>query len=324
MQFGEVLYQWLVDEPKPTRLRGGGFKGRVPWPTDAPAPPLAVYIIHWQAPRWCVQTAQSLARSTRQVRVTIIDNGGLDDKAISELPQATTIVLTPDNVGYAGAANRALADWLAGEDEFAVIACHDVVVSPDALDALSAAMAMPDVGIVGIGAGGPQPARSPSRNSDIEVASVSWVSGSCMYLRRSCVLDIGPVDELFGSYLEDVDLCFRAVDRGWCVVSIPEVIVQWEGSISPNASVISGSNSLRLALKRRGWLALPVWLTKQLVLLLLAGVDVGLAPRRGRRVEFRQRWQILCLGLTRHVWPRREPGFGFGGSFPKRHKFGAR
>lgn len=48
------------------------------------------------------------------------------------------------------------------------------------------------------------------------------VEGSCMYIRRDLLNEIGFFDEGYGmGYREEVDLCFRAREVGWKVVSCP-------------------------------------------------------------------------------------------------------
>lgn len=48
------------------------------------------------------------------------------------------------------------------------------------------------------------------------------VEGSCMFIKREVLNDIGYFDEGYGSgYREEVDLCFRAREKGYKVVSSP-------------------------------------------------------------------------------------------------------
>jgi len=50
-----------------------------------------------------------------------------------------------------------------------------------------------------------------------ERCRVPWVTGCCLLVRRSCLEDLGGLDEDYFLYYEDVDLCLRARARGWSV-----------------------------------------------------------------------------------------------------------
>jgi GT2 family glycosyltransferase len=51
---------------------------------------------------------------------------------------------------------------------------------------------------------------------------VEWLMGSCMLLRRTAYDDVGPFDERYFLFSEEVDWMRRASDRGWSVVFTPE------------------------------------------------------------------------------------------------------
>lgn len=52
-------------------------------------------------------------------------------------------------------------------------------------------------------------------------ANVDWVLGSCMLARAAAVEEIGPMDERFFLYFEDVDWCYRMHAGGWQVIYFP-------------------------------------------------------------------------------------------------------
>lgn len=52
-----------------------------------------------------------------------------------------------------------------------------------------------------------------------------WVSGSSMMIRRKVIEDIGPMDEGYFLYFEEVDFFFRAAQAGWQTWYVPESIV---------------------------------------------------------------------------------------------------
>lgn len=55
-----------------------------------------------------------------------------------------------------------------------------------------------------------------------EVNEVEAVSGSCMFIRRAVVEQIGYLDEQFFAYQEDADFSFRARKAGWKIFYLPE------------------------------------------------------------------------------------------------------
>lgn len=54
---------------------------------------------------------------------------------------------------------------------------------------------------------------------------VQWVTGAGMLVRRSAIDAVGPLDEGFFLYLEDVDWCHRMNDAGWQVLVDPDARV---------------------------------------------------------------------------------------------------
>jgi len=45
-----------------------------------------------------------------------------------------------------------------------------------------------------------------------------WLSGAFLILRRDALAEVGPFDEGFGKYFEDVDICLRMARAGWSVM----------------------------------------------------------------------------------------------------------
>ncbi|OGC76590.1 MAG: hypothetical protein A2Z27_00700 [candidate division Zixibacteria bacterium RBG_16_50_21] len=54
-------------------------------------------------------------------------------------------------------------------------------------------------------------------------SQVDWVSGSCLLAKREVFESAGLLDERFFMYVEDVDLCKRAKEKGWEIVYYPQV-----------------------------------------------------------------------------------------------------
>ena len=51
---------------------------------------------------------------------------------------------------------------------------------------------------------------------------VDWVMGACLLVRRAAYDGVGPFDERYFMFSEEVDWMRRAADRGWSVVFTPE------------------------------------------------------------------------------------------------------
>ena len=61
--------------------------------------------------------------------------------------------------------------------------------------------------------------------SNDEVQDVDWLVGACLLLRREALDSVGPLDERFFMYSEELDWCYRAKAEGWRVVYIPSARV---------------------------------------------------------------------------------------------------
>ncbi len=71
-------------------------------------------------------------------------------------------------------------------------------------------------------------------------AEVDWVSGACMVIRRKAIEDVGPMDDSYFMYFEDVDWCRRMWQKGWKVVYYPLVsIVHYVGGSSDRLPIRS-------------------------------------------------------------------------------------
>jgi len=65
---------------------------------------------------------------------------------------------------------------------------------------------------------------------------VDWVSGAAMLVRRAALEEVGPFDEGFALYAEELDMATRLGDAGWQVLFTPEVEVVHEGGVSTGRS----------------------------------------------------------------------------------------
>jgi N-acetylglucosaminyl-diphospho-decaprenol L-rhamnosyltransferase len=203
----------------------------------------------------------TLAHATsRPITVVMADNGSTDgapEAAQRRYPNAR-LLRTGANLGYGGAVNRAVAEYLhdpayAGDAEFFIVANPDVQWGPDSIDELlEAAARWPRAGSLGPlirdpdGTVYPSARHQPSlvrggmhavvgpfwKNNPWTAAyrqerlapserPVGWLSGSCLLLRRSAFDAVHGFDDRYFMYMEDVDLGDRIEKAGWQNVYVP-------------------------------------------------------------------------------------------------------
>lgn len=238
-----------------------------------PDPPLAVYLIHWNAPRWCADAVRSVRASVGvAVSVIVVDNGQTHDPALREvLPSDVRVLSTGANLGYTGAANLAVDDWLtAGSTPSCVIASHDLHVAPDCLAKLVGAVAEEHAaGESRLALVAPAIVKSPvcwggewtgsrsrrlralrSNEEGLSLVDRDWVPGTCMMIGRSFAMAHKPLfDTRLGSYHEDVDVCLSARAAGWRVALAPAAHAWGIGSESQQVSYWTDRNGVIVAAK---------------------------------------------------------------------------
>jgi GT2 family glycosyltransferase len=278
--------------------------------------PLPVYLIHYNAPGWVASSARSILESDIPVALTIVDNGPPGATAKLDLPRQARVLTTRANLGYSGGANAGLRHWLAGEAGWCVVGSHDLHVARDAIRRLvEAGERAPSYGIVG-----PGTQTFPTDHGE----GVYWngerlgasegleertgMSGTCLLLRRECILEIGLFDEQFGSYGEDVELCIRARRHGWKVGRATDVYAQGLGSSAPNHAGLRERALILLALKTRGRLEVLRRLMGQARRLLRSLLLAWLPTETGRarRADVARHWYGLSRGLP-VLWARSAP-----------------
>lgn len=214
---------------------------------------LSIVLIHYRSldtlPR-CL-AALAAATSALQHETIVVDNhsrDGVADLLQRDFP-GVRLITNPDNRGYAKAVNQGIA---ATRGEFVLVMNPDCFVEPDAVGTmLDHARRDPRLGIAG-----PQlrnadgsieysarafpdaaaflfnryslltrlfPNNRHSRRylmTDWDHAStrdVDWLSGACLLVRRRAIEQVGPMDEGFFMFNEDVDWCRRMKLGGWSV-----------------------------------------------------------------------------------------------------------
>lgn len=73
------------------------------------------------------------------------------------------------------------------------------------------------------------------------ISSVDWVKGGCMMIKKEIFRSLNGFDEQIFMYIEDMELCYRAKNKGYGVFFYPHVTILHEdqGSSSRSFAVVS-------------------------------------------------------------------------------------
>jgi GT2 family glycosyltransferase len=197
---------------------------------------------------------------TGEVQVLLVDDGSADGtlEAVRHRYSAVETIRNEPPGGFTVAANRGLSR--AG-GEVLLLLNSDTEVDAATLPHLLAAFAAePRLGAAGASLrdpdGGPQwsAGRTPTRLWLFALATgapallaklpayrrrrpvereasrrVDWVTGAAMAIRRQAWMELGPLDERFRFYCQDLDFCLRLRDAGWQVRLVPGFTVVHRG-----------------------------------------------------------------------------------------------
>ena len=145
------------------------------------------------------------------------------------------------------------------------------------------------------------------RSVDAE-QDVDWLVGACLLVRRQAWEQVGPLDEGFFMYSEELDWCRRAKGAGWRVVYLPTAqVVHHEGQSSaqvvPARHIYFQSSKVRYFRKHHGALASEAlrWflLTTYAFQLTEESTKWLLGHKRDlRRERVAAYWRVLRSGLN--------------------------
>lgn len=217
-----------------------------------------VVIVHYNTAamlRSCLEAVSAIGDGLLG-RVVVVDNGSADP-AVEQIKVAfpdVELICNRRNLGFAAACNKGIA---AAESSYCLLLNPDAQIDERALKILLDRMtAHADAGVVAPRLINPDgslqwscrryptvPAllargarlgalmKGPLDNYLMrdwdhgEVRTVDWVTGACLLLRRAALDEVGPLDERFFLYCEDIDLCRRMQLAGWKVYYEPAAIV---------------------------------------------------------------------------------------------------
>ena len=296
---------------------------------------VSIILVCWNSLRLTSAAIQTLRAHTTgvQYEIIVIDNGSAEAASAKELGRCfpdIQLILNPENLGFAAANNQGIA---LARGRYVLLLNSDTEQTENAIGrAVEYMDAQPHVGILGIMHRNGDPGQTFQRSTapfPTPIAScrrvirgtfrktqavvpnepplekeVDWVTGSFLFARRACLDQVGPLDERFFVYVEDIDLCYQARKAGWQVRFWPGVSLVHLGSSSADRvadkTFMLYRNELEFFRKNQPRLATFVFymvMTTRLWLSTLyqAGRLVG---RRARWADVRSRWNRLWKFMT--------------------------
>lgn len=212
-------------------------------------PEVAVLIVNFNGYAMLKDCLESLEKQTyprEKTRVLVVDNDSQDGspRRLAEEFPWVHVVEAGKNLGFAGGNNLGIEKT---HEPFVALLNNDTVVDPDWLRTLVLALQQaPGAGAatskimfknipgvinnVGLnlyadGSGGDRGFQEPDRGQYEESVEVFGACGASVLLRRAMLEEIGLFDERFFMYYEDLDLSWRARQRGWAITYVPTSLV---------------------------------------------------------------------------------------------------
>jgi N-acetylglucosaminyl-diphospho-decaprenol L-rhamnosyltransferase len=222
---------------------------------------LSVVVVNYRSRDLLLECLRALEADSPglSVETVVVDNDSRDGtaEAVAARFPAARVLVNPANLGYARAVNQGIA---ATRGEFVLVMNPDCVIRPGALATLAGYLREhPRTAVAGPRILNPDgtleysarafpdhftflfnryslltrlfPNNRFSRRyllSDWDHASVrevDWLSGACLMVRRTAIEAVGPMDEAFFMFNEDVDWCRRMKQAGWAVTCVPDATV---------------------------------------------------------------------------------------------------
>lgn len=243
---------------------------------------IAVVILNWNGKQLLEQFLPSVVQFSPEATVYVADNASTDDSVDfvkAKFPEVS-IVVNPTNTGYAGGYNEALQHIEA--DVYALVN-SDIEVTENWLQPIIKTFQNePKTAII-------QPKILDFKNKDyFEYAGAAggfidqygypfcrgrifdtlekdngqydsnqeifWASGACFFIRSSVYKELNGFDSSFFAHQEEIDLCWRAINKGYSIKYLFESKVYHVGGATlqqgnPRKTELNFRNSLLMLTK---------------------------------------------------------------------------
>ncbi len=295
----------------------------------ADRPPVTAIVLNYNGAELLDVVMPSLQRQTYpHLDVMVVDNGSTDESVAivrDRWPEARVVEI-PENVGVARALNAGIME---SETELIALLNNDIELEPDWLEELVAALLQHPTAASASGkllrfdrrdlidaagdgmrwssAAFNRGAGQPDQGQfDTPEPVLSACAGAALY-RRSAFEDVGPFDEDFFAYLEDIDWSLRAQLRGYASHYVPAAV-----AYHMRGATTGGARDRYRVLQRRNqiWLVLKNYPLGALVRRVpgIVVLNMGLAvqdAREGALPSTLRGWWAALRGLPGVLRKRR-------------------
>ncbi|HEX8270308.1 MAG TPA: glycosyltransferase family 2 protein [Flavobacterium sp.] len=280
----------------------------------------AVVILNWNGRKLLEQFLPTIIRFSAEADIYVADNASDDDSVAyvrGNFP-SVKIIENSTNLGFAGGYNQALANVEA--DIYALVNSDVLVTENWLLPILECLRNEPDTAII-------QPKIKDYKNPEyFEYAGAAggfvdrfgypfcrgrvfdtvekdegqydddreifWASGACMFIRKNVFDELGGFDADFFAHQEEIDLCWRAFNKGFKAKYIHNSVVYHVGGATlqqgdPRKTYLNFRNSLMMLVKNLPGKQLITIVIGRMVLDGMAGIQFLL---KGKPAHF---WAII-------------------------------
>jgi len=226
------------------------------------SPKVDIVILNWNGWPDTIECLESLRQLTYpDYRIVLIDNGSTDESVerirtwcLDKIPsQQLILIQTGENLGFAGGNNVALEYGLREGVGYFWLLNNDTVLDPQSLtELIDVVKSDPSIGLAGplvlfyrqprsiyaaglsiskvgrrvrrIGLG-----QAPDDPCFQEPRDVEGLAGCALFVRREVLQTVGLFDERYFLYMEEVDLCTRAIQNHFRCVLVPRARIWHKG-----------------------------------------------------------------------------------------------
>ncbi|MEW6407494.1 MAG: glycosyltransferase family 2 protein [Patescibacteria group bacterium] len=224
---------------------------------------LSIIIINYKTPSLLRQCIKSILRAKLKLNyeIIVIDNNSRDNTVQmieDDFYETTKLIANKKNLGFPKAVNQGIVEAKKNQSKYILLLNPDITVLPNSIELIFDFMEKnKDIAVLGPQLINPDGSIQNScftqfttpaivlyrrtifgklrkakgtidnflmANWDHKTPrNVAWILGSCMFVRMLAIKKVGPMDERFFMYMEDVDWCRRFLEIGYRIYYWPRV-----------------------------------------------------------------------------------------------------